>query len=128
MRYLCSDGNQMTTNHLASALNYWKKPGDTNCSPRPVAGNSSNSYNISSTRWLQKGDYLRIKDVTLSYTFPKTLTQKIKMQNVKIYVSALNPYTFHDVNWYDPERGEEGMGFGIYPQTKSFVGGLEIAF
>ena len=128
MRYLCSDGNQMTTNHLASALNYWKKPGDTNCSPKPVAGNSSNSYNISSTRWLQKGDYLRIKDVTLSYTFPKSLTNKIKMQNIKIYVSALNPYTFHDVNWYDPERGEEGMGFGIYPQTKSFVGGLEIAF
>ena len=128
MRYLNADGNQMTMNQCASALNYWKQPGDTGCSPKPVAGNSSNSFNISSTRYLQKGDYLRIKDVTLSYSLPKKITDRLKMQNIKVYVSALNPYTFHDVNFYDPERGEEGMGFGIYPQTKSFVGGLEISF
>ena len=127
-RYLQADGNQMTMNQSNAALNYWKEPGDTNCNPKPVAGNSSNSYNISSTRYLQRGDYLRIKDVTLSYTLPQSLTQKIGMSNVKFYVSALNPYTFHDVDFYDPERGEEGMGFGIYPQTKSFVGGIEISF
>jgi len=128
MRYLNADGNQMTMNQNVSALNYWKQPGDTGCSPKPVAGNSSNSYNINSTRWLQRGDYLRIKDLTLSYSLPKKALDALHMQNIKVYVSALNPYTFHDVNFYDPERGEEGMGFGIYPQTKSFVGGIELSF
>ena len=128
MRYLNADGNQMTMNQTNSALDYWTKPGDTATNPKPVAGNSSNSYNITSTRWLQRGDYLRIKDVTLSYTLPENLTKKINISNVKFYVSALNPYTFHDVNFYDPERGEEGMGFGIYPHTKSIVGGVEISF
>jgi len=128
MHYLNADGEQMTMNQTASALNYWKQPGDTGCSPKPVAGNSTNSCNANSTRWLQRGDYLRIKDATLSYTLPEEVTKAIRMQNIKIYVSALNPYTFHDVNFYDPERGEEGMGFGIYPQTKSFVGGIELAF
>jgi len=128
MRYLNADGNQMTMNQSNSALNYWKEPGDTGCNPKPIAGNSSNSYSINSTRWLQRGDYLRIKDLTLSYTLPEKAVKAIKMQNIKVYVSALNPYTFHDVNFYDPERGEEGMGFGIYPQTKSFVGGIELSF
>ncbi len=127
-RYLQADGNQMTMNQSNSALNYWKAPGDTGVNPKPVAGNSSNSYNISSTRYLQKGDYLRIKDVTLAYNLPEKVLKAIKMKNVKVYMSALNPYTFHDVDFYDPERGEEGMGFGIYPQTKSFVGGIEITF
>lgn len=128
MRYLMADGNQMTMNQNVNALNYWQKPGDTGCNPKPVAGNSSNSYNINSTRWLQRGDYLRIKDVTLSYNLPKKALDAMHMQGFKIYVSALNPYTFHDVDFFDPERGEEGMGFGIYPHTKSFVGGIELSF
>ena len=89
-RYLQADGNQMTMNQSNAALNYWKAPGDTACNPIPVAGNTSNSYNIGSTRYLQKGDYLRIKDVTLSYSLPQKVLNVIGMKNVKIYVSALN--------------------------------------
>ena len=126
-RYLNADGNQMTMNQIATALNYWKQPGDTACNPKPVAGNATNSY-ANSTRWLQRGDYLRIKDVTLAYNLPQNLMKKINMKGAKIYVSALNPYTFHDVNWWDPERGMEGMGWGIYPHTKTFAGGIELTF
>ncbi|MCQ2119317.1 MAG: TonB-dependent receptor, partial [Bacteroidales bacterium] len=82
-RYLQADGNQMTMNQSNTALNYWKKPGDTACNPIPVAGNSTNSYNIGSTRYLQKGDYLRIKDVTLSYTLPEKALKPVYMKNVK---------------------------------------------
>ena len=126
-RYINADGNQMTMNQRASALNYWKQPGDTGVQPRPVAGNATNSYG-NSTRWLQRGDYLRIKDVTLSYNLPQNLLKKINMKGAKVYVSALNPYTFHDVDWWDPERGMEGMGWGIYPHTKTFAGGIELTF
>ena len=126
-RYLNADGNQMSMNQMARAMDYWRQPGDTGCNPKPVAGNSSNSY-ANSTRWLQRGDYFRIKDVTLSYNLPQGLLKKINMKGAKIYVSALNPYTFHDVYWWDPERGMEGMGWGIYPQTKTFAGGIELTF
>ncbi|GHU69326.1 SusC/RagA family TonB-linked outer membrane protein [Bacteroidia bacterium] len=127
-RYLESDGNQMNNNQVITAMNYWKNPGDTGVNPKPVAGNSTNSYSFGSTRFLQKGDYLRVKDITLSYTFPKKLLDKAKIGGAKVYVSAQNIYTFHDVDWWDPERGIDGIGYGVYPMTKAFVGGLELSF
>jgi len=127
-RYLESDGNQMTNNQANTALNYWKNPGDTGVNPKPIAGNGTNSNSFSSTRFLQKGDYLRIKDVTLSYNFPKKIMDKAKIGNLKLYASAQNIFTFHDVDWWDPERGIDGIGYGIYPMTKALVGGIEISF
>ncbi len=127
-RYLESDGAQMTNNQLLTAMNYWKKPGDTGVNPKPIAGNSTNSNSFSSTRFLQRGDYLRIKDVTLSYSIPQNYLDKAKIGALKLYVSAQNIYTFHDVDWWDPERGVDGIGYGIYPMTKAIVGGLEISF
>lgn len=127
-RYLQSDGNQMSMNQAKSLLNYWKKVGDAGVNPKPVAGTTSNSYNASSTRWLEKGDYFRIKDVTLSYNLPSKLTAAAGLASLKVYGSALNLYTFHDVNFWDPERGVDGMGFGVYPITKTFVIGLDLTF
>jgi TonB-linked SusC/RagA family outer membrane protein len=127
-RYLESDGASMNVNQVTTALNYWKKPGDTGVNPKPVAGNSTNSNNFGTTRFVQKGDYLRIKDITLSYTFPKKMLDKAKIGNLKLYASAQNIYTFHDVDWWDPERGVDGIGYGIYPMTKALVAGLELSF
>ena len=118
----------MSMNQAKAALDYWKKPGDTGVNPKPIAGNSTNSYASNSTRWLEKGDYLRIKDVTLSYEFDKQLLSKIGLAAAKVYGSALNLYTFHNVTYWDPERGVSGMGNGIYPVTKTFVIGLDLSF
>ncbi|MBQ7709967.1 MAG: TonB-dependent receptor [Bacteroidales bacterium] len=127
-RYINSDGSQMSMNQTTRGLNYWTKPGDTGVFPKPVAGNSSNSYTFASTRWLQDGSYLRLKDITLSYNLPEKWVKAISLKGVKVYVSALNLYTFHDVDFWDPERGLDGMGTGVYPMTKSIVGGLEVSF
>ena len=127
-RYLQSDGNQMAMNQSKSALNYWKKPGDTGCNPKPIAGNTNNGYTYYNSRFIEKGDYLRIKDVTLSYQLPHNLLTKIGINAAKVYASGLNVYTFHDVNFWDPERGVGGMGAGIYPVCKSFVLGLDVTF
>jgi hypothetical protein len=115
-------------NQSTELLDYWKQRGDTGVNPIPVAKNSTNSYASGSTRFLQKGDYFRIKDVTLSYDFDKQLLSKIGLSAAKIYGSALNLYTFHDVHFWDPERGTDGMGYGIYPVTKTFVIGLDLSF
>ena len=109
-------------------LNYWKKPGDTGVHPKPIAGNATNSNSFSSNRFLEKGDYFRIKDVTLSYNVPSSLLKKVGFSAARVYASGLNVFTFHDVNFWDPERGVDGMGYGIYPVTKSFVLGLDLSF
>ena len=126
--YLHSDGAEMTMNQMADALNYWKKPGDTNCNPKPVAGNASNSADFTIDRWLQDGSYVRLKDVTLSYTLPEIAVKKLHVKGLRFYVSGLNLYTWSDVTAYDPEAGATGVVAAIYPFAKSVVGGIELTF
>jgi len=116
-------------NSQASALNYWKNPGDTGVTPIPIAGGSNVWYAGYSTRFLQDGSYMRIKDVTLSYNLPKKWMDAIHFGGVKVYVSALNPYTFHHVDAFDPELGTLGYAYGgNHTMVKSFIGGVEISF
>ena len=127
-RYLNSDGAVMNMNQMADALNYWKKPGDTNCNPKPVAGNSSNSNDFTTDRWMQDGSYLRLKDVTLSYSLSQKAVKALHIKGLRFYVSGLNLYTFSDVTAYDPEAGISGVVAAIYPFAKSVVGGIELTF
>jgi hypothetical protein len=77
---------------------------------------------------MQDGSYTRIKDITLAYSIPKSVVDKLKVGNIRVYGSALNLYTFHNVDYWDPERGVEGAGFGIYPMTKTMVFGIDVTF
>ena len=123
------DGYDMTGNTTTYSLGYWEKPGDTGVHPKPVAGNPKRPYS-NSTRYLQDGSYMRIKDVSLSYSFPERVLKAIKMQGLRVYVSALNPYTFHNVKGVmDPELGALGYSMGAsHTMVKSFVGGIEVSF
>ena len=122
-----ADGAYGDSNIWKGALNYWKKPGDTNVLPKPVYNNSSNSSNIS-TRYLEDGSYLRIKDITLAYNLPSKWTKKALMSGVRIYASALNLYTFHNMNYWDPEHGTTGATIISYPMTRSMIVGVDITF
>lgn len=128
MHYLHSDGAEMHMNQMAIALDYWKQPGDVGVNPKPVAGNTSSSNDFLLDRWLVNASYLRLKDVTLSYNLPAKAVKAMHLRGLRFYVSGLNLYCFHDVPDYDPERGVNGTGAGIYPLTKSFIGGLEVSF
>ena len=122
-----ADGSYGDSNIWKGALNYWKKPGDTNVLPKPVYNNSSNSSAIS-TRYLEDGSYLRIKDITLAYSLPSKWTKKALMSGVRIYASALNLYTFHNMNYWDPEHGTTGATIISYPMTRSMIVGVDITF
>ena len=122
-----SDGVYTDQNVWKGALNYWKKPGDTNVLPKPVYNNASNSMQMS-TRYLEDGSYLRIKDVTLAYNLPSRWTKKALMSGVRIYASALNLYTFHNMNYWDPEHGTIGNTIISYPMTRSMIVGVDITF
>jgi hypothetical protein len=127
-RYANSDGYSWGNNSANTQLDYWMQPGDIARNPKPIANNSTNSSGYRSTRWLFDGSYLRIKNVTLSYMIPKTILNKLGLQGLKVYASAVNLYTFNKVDYYDPERGVDGCGFGIYPQTKKVMAGIELSF
>lgn len=126
--YLQDDGTDLSMNKFASATNYWKKPGDTGCNPKPVAGNSSSSNDWYIDRWIEDGSFLRVKDVTLSYQLPSKVLQKTFLKGARVYVSGLNLYCFNDVNYWDPEQGVRGITAGAYPITKSVMGGIELTF
>lgn len=128
MHYSNSDGFSWLNNQVNTAIDYWKKPGDIARNPKPIADNPTLSSAYRNSRWMFDGSYLRFKNITLSYQLPGDLVNKIKLQNLRIYGSALNLYTFHNVDYYDPERGVTGAGYGIYPQTKKVIFGLEVSF
>lgn len=127
-RYSNSDGYSWPNTGANTQLDYWTTPGQIARNPKPIANNSTSSNGYRSTRWLFDGSYLRLKNITLSYSLPKAVVTKMKMQNLRVYASAVNLYTFHKVDFWDPERGVDGTGMGIYPQTKKIMGGIEVSF
>ena len=90
-----------------------------------------------SDRYIEDGSYLRIKNITLGYTFPKRLLTRMRMENVRAYVNVQNLYTFTKYTGYDPEVGAStqdatGMTFGVdngrYPSPTTYSFGLNITF
>ncbi len=90
-----------------------------------------------SDRYVEDGSYLRIKNITLGYTFPKALLSKAKIENLRVYVNIQNLYTFTKYTGYDPEVGastqdSSGLTYGIdngrYPSPAMYSFGLNITF
>ena len=93
-----------------------------------MAGNASNSNAFAIDRWVQDGSYVRLKDITLSYSLPQTALDKMRIKGLRFYVSGLNLYTFSDVTAFDPEAGTAGVVAAAYPFAKTVVGGIELTF
>jgi TonB-linked SusC/RagA family outer membrane protein len=104
-----SDGFNPGLNKIRKQLDRWQKPGDITNVPKYVYGGAMVS-NAESSRWYYKGDYIRLRDVTLSYTIPKKVTDGIKMENVRFYVRGSNLWTkaFDKNITFDPEQPING--------------------
>lgn len=126
--YTEADGFSWGNNQSAAVLDYWKEPGDITGTPKPLVNNGSNSSAWGTSRYLERGDFLRIKDLSLSYTLPKEIVSKAKMNNVRVYVVGNNVFTWHDVSYWDPERETTGGGYIKFPNVKTIQFGLEIGF
>jgi TonB-linked SusC/RagA family outer membrane protein len=77
------------------------------------------------SKYLQKGDYLRLKTLTLAYNVPKNITRKLSMENLKVYVSAANLWTLTDFTGFDPETASNP---NILPSVKSYNVGVSVTF
>jgi hypothetical protein len=91
------------------------------------------------TRFLHDGSYVRVKTVSIGYTLPQEVLSKLKLSNMRIYVTAQNLFTFTKFKGWDPEvltnlsdAKSRNIGTGIttydFPQVKTFIAGLSVGF
>src|SRR5690606_338323 len=103
---LLSDGTGAVSNQREDASNYWKQPGDVNVLPDPTTNNPYRTEaNGDSDRYLQKGDYIRLRNLQFSYSLPSKFLEKTSITQVKIYVSGTNLWTYIPYYKGDPEVG-----------------------
>lgn len=128
-----TDYNQMSINN-GLGWSRWAEPGDVATHPRPVSGGNHNADGISS-RYLEDGTFLRVKNVTLSYSLPKPVCKKLHLQDAKVFLSGDNLYTLSRFSGMDPEVRLEstmyelaGMYSMNYPVGRAVTLGVNFKF
>lgn len=122
------EGPTELDNQTTNVLRRWQKPGDITDIPR--IGDE-----LKSSRFIENGSFLRIKNVTLGYTLPKEFLKRIWLKSARVYVSGQNLYTFTTYSGMDPEVNYAstdniimGTDFFTYPQSRTILMGLNIGF
>lgn len=117
----------------------WTPENPSNTTPRAViAGggglSAGNNARFNSTRWLEDGSYLRLKNLQVGYTFPKTMLERAKyISNLRVYATGQNVFTVTKYTGYDPETVgsgtlARGVDEGSYPNLRSFTLGIQAGF
>jgi len=128
------------SNLRTDAFNYWKQPGDQNVEPSPLFQGTADQF--STTRWLERGDYVRLRTLTVDYSLPSKFLENTFLDSFRVFLQGQNLLTITDFEG-DPEiglgsaeSGEPGdAGFVpgsfnlfSYPQSKIYTFGFEIGF
>jgi TonB-linked SusC/RagA family outer membrane protein len=108
-----SDGTSANNNQRLDAFNYWQQPGDTNVLPNPIVNGyngttNANNRNVSSgtsTRYLQRGDYIRLRNLQIGYSVPSQYLEKVPFTQIRMYFSGTNLWTYVPYYKGDPEVG-----------------------
>ena len=118
------EGNGTESALSQDMLNVWTEENPNGWIPNPK-GNSENM--ATSSRFIENGSYLRLKNVQLGYNFDKKLIQKIGLTKLRLYAQMSNVFTLTKYNGYDPEVGS-GVDYGNYPQARTLLFGMNLAF
>ncbi len=136
------DGTSQGTavnNYSTRRLNAWSETNTSSSEPR--LGVDAQNYNVPSSQYVESGSYLRLKDVTIAYNFGSTITKKLKLNKLRVYVQVQNAITWTKYSGFDPEIGTIGksdgsstknntmlgVDLGSYPQARTFMGGINIS-
>lgn len=100
---------------------------------RPNALPSDNGFYRETDLLQEDASFIRVRNITLGYTIPVAITEKVGIENVRLYLSSKNPFTFTDYRGFNPEQRTDNVldpteGWGNYPVEKSFVLGLNMNF
>jgi TonB-linked SusC/RagA family outer membrane protein len=117
-------------NYQTEVLGRWTGEGTTNKYPRLTTNDANGNYSRMSDFYLEKGDYARLKLLQLGYSLPGKLVDKISASRLRFYVTVENLLTLTKYTGYDPEIGGTvfGVDRGVYPQARSFIGGVQLQF
>jgi TonB-linked SusC/RagA family outer membrane protein len=144
--FLESGGTRTTTRSIQeSSMNYWTIDNKdtytvnadgyiTDVLPRPKTlknPDGSTNYEQRSTRFLEDGSFIRLQNVTLSYSLPKSITSKLKLQKATLHVTGLNLLLLTKYSGPDPEVNSgsgivQGLDFGTTPQPRTILFGIDI--
>jgi len=117
------------SNATTDALNRWT-PNNTDTEIPRASGSRSPQV---STRFVEDGSYVRLKNIVFGYSLPESISERLSISNLRLYVSAQNVLTFTDYSGYDPEVSYQdsnrniGLDYASYPNIKSFTVGLDIS-
>lgn len=135
------EGMPRLFNAGTQVLNAWTPANSNSDIPRAIAGDPNRNGRLS-TRWIEDGSYLRLKNLMIGYTIPETVLKgwiNNSISRLKVYVSSQNLFTLTKYNGYDPEVGNKnqntsggnltnGVDFGQYPAARSFQFGVQASF
>lgn len=126
-----SNNMQRELNQYASYADRWTPENPDSDIP---AATQSSSNRVFSSRIIEDGSYLRLKTVTLGYTFPKSMIAKAHLSNVRLYLAAQNLWTWTSYSGYDPEVSVRnsaltpGLDFSSYPRAYTISFGVNLGF
>ncbi|MBN2806369.1 MAG: TonB-dependent receptor [Prolixibacteraceae bacterium] len=118
--------------------NAWISEEENGGMPRPSVRDRNQNFSRVNDFLLQDGSFLRISNVTLGYTLPKTITSKVGIGAVRVYVAVDNLYTFTNYSGMEPEIGGDYWGYrgqqwagidrAVYPKPRTVLGGINVNF
>jgi len=127
-----TEGMYDAKNQSTAVLGRWKIPGQITDMPRAIASKENLK---TSSRFVEDGSFLRLKSLTLSYNVTGKLLKKLNIGRLQPYFTAQNLLTFTNYKGFDPEVNQwggsalvQGLDWGTYPQTKSYVFGVNVEF
>ncbi len=104
-------------------LNFWKKPGDIASTPSPLYATNFSS------KLIHDASFMRLRDVTLSYTVPKEVTERMKfISNLRFYAQGTNLFMWTKWRGMDPEAGPVNINLSEFPNPRAFTFGLDVTF
>ena len=133
-RYQSSNGD-FYDNQTIDQLDRWQKPGDiTNVPQARFLGGNGTQH---SSRYLQKADFIRLRNLTFGFTLPDSFSKAVNIDKLRIYFTGVNLLTFTDYVGYDPESTYDvnadsniniGTAFYSAPSAKTFTVGINLQF
>ena len=121
-------------NNLSTdALNRWREQGDITDYPKPVQDDPLQSDSRIQSRWVEDGSYIKLKNVSLRYSLPFEVVDRIGFSRLDAYITGTNLITWTDYTGFDPDVSSYsglrvGVDEGSYPQSRTVILGLTIGF
>lgn len=122
----------IVSNFTTDVLDAYSENNKSGSIPRLTISDANRTWRNPSDFYVEDADYLRLKNIQIGYTLPNKIAETIKIEKLRIYVLSENLLTFTKYSGMEAEIGggplNIGVDYGIYPQPKTFIIGLNLSF